>query len=107
MNAWLKTVAAVAIAVSCSPVSAQWLNYPTPGVPRTATGAPNLAAPVPHAVDGTLDLSGMWEPARDRPCPPQGCFDSVLSEHFMDIGWRRAGGLPFQPWAAALVKARL
>jgi hypothetical protein len=25
--------------------AAQWLNYPTPGIPRTADGKPNLTAP--------------------------------------------------------------
>jgi hypothetical protein len=39
---------------------AQWLNYPTPGVPRTADGKPNLAAPAPRALDGKPDLSGVW-----------------------------------------------
>ena len=32
--------------------SAQWLDYPTPGIPRTPEGKPNLAAPVPKAADG-------------------------------------------------------
>lgn len=27
---------------------AQWLNYPTPGTPRTRDGKPNLTAPVPR-----------------------------------------------------------
>jgi len=39
---------------------AQWLNYPTPGTPRTRDGKPNLAAPVPRAADGKPDLSGVW-----------------------------------------------
>jgi hypothetical protein len=41
-------------------VAAQWLNYPTPGIPRTAAGKPNLAAPMPRTVDGKPDLSGLW-----------------------------------------------
>lgn len=39
---------------------AQWLNFPTPGVPRTRDGKPNLAAPVPRAADGKPNLSGVW-----------------------------------------------
>jgi hypothetical protein len=39
---------------------AQWLNYPTPGTPRTADGKPNLTAPAPRAADGKPDLSGVW-----------------------------------------------
>ena len=38
----------------------QWLNYPTPGIPRTPDGKPNLAAPVPKAAGGKPDLSGLW-----------------------------------------------
>ena len=41
-------------------VHAQWLNYPTPGTPRTRDGKPNLAAPAPRAADGKPDLSGVW-----------------------------------------------
>ena len=39
---------------------AQWLNYPTAGIPRTADGKPNLAAPAPKGSDGKPDLSGVW-----------------------------------------------
>ena len=39
---------------------AQWLNYPTHGVPRTADGKPDLNAPAPRAADGKGDLSGIW-----------------------------------------------
>jgi len=42
------------------PSSAQWLNYPTPGIPRTRDGKPNLTAPAPKAYDGKPDLSGVW-----------------------------------------------
>src|SRR5689334_6006788 len=38
-------------------VSAQWLNYPTPGIPRTADGKPDLSAPAPKTADGKPDLS--------------------------------------------------
>jgi hypothetical protein len=39
---------------------AQWLNFPTPGTPRTRDGQPNLAARAPRALDGKPDLSGVW-----------------------------------------------
>jgi len=39
---------------------AQWLNYPTPGIPRTRDGKPNLAARAPRASNGKPDLSGVW-----------------------------------------------
>lgn len=44
------------------PALAQWLNLPTPGIPRTADGKPNLTAPVPRMPDGKPDLSGLWRP---------------------------------------------
>jgi hypothetical protein len=46
--------------VLLSTASAQWLNFPTPGTPRTSDGKPNLAAPAPRALDGKPDLSGVW-----------------------------------------------
>ena len=39
---------------------AQWLHYPTPGLPRTADGKPNLSAPAPKTADGKPDLTGLW-----------------------------------------------
>src|SRR4051812_41727045 len=49
------------LAMVAAPASAQWLNYPTPGIPRTADGKPDLTAPAPRTVDGRPDLSGMWQ----------------------------------------------
>lgn len=40
---------------------AQWLHYPTPGIPRTRDGKPNLSAPAPRASNGKPDLSGLWQ----------------------------------------------
>ncbi len=39
---------------------AQWLHYPTPGIPRTRDGKPNLSAPAPK-VNGKPELSGVWQ----------------------------------------------
>jgi len=41
-------------------LSAQWVRYPTPGIPRTPDGKPNLSAAAPRSVDGKPDLSGLW-----------------------------------------------
>jgi len=48
------------VALLTTGAPAQWLNYPTPGIPRTRDGKPNLTAPAPRALDGKLDLSGVW-----------------------------------------------
>ena len=45
---------------AATPVAAQWLDYPTPDLPRTADGKPNLTAPTPRTADGKPDLSGLW-----------------------------------------------
>jgi hypothetical protein len=53
------------IALTCTfCASAQWIDQPTPGIPRTADGKPNLAAAVPKAADGKPDLSGLWQRTR-------------------------------------------
>ena len=43
-------------------LAAQWLQFPTPGVPRLPDGKPNLNAPAPRTPDGRPDLSGVWLP---------------------------------------------
>ena len=47
-----------------TPAVAQWLTLPTPGIPRTADGAPDLSAPAPRTPDGRPDLTGLWYAAR-------------------------------------------
>src|SRR5207248_10005183 len=89
---------------SMSCLSTQWLNYPTAGIPRLPDGKPNLNAPAPRTADGKPDLSGIWDIEHNRPCPKEGCPDMPVGQEFFNIGWSRKDGLPYQPWAAALVK---
>ncbi|HUI78980.1 MAG TPA: hypothetical protein VLY24_13725 [Bryobacteraceae bacterium] len=93
---WLLTAAA--------PLGAQWLNYPTPGIPRLPDGTPNLSAPVPRTADGKPDLSGLWEPTGSSSSTFVG--NSQRDPKFQDVSLEMKGGLPLQPWAAELVKAR-
>ncbi len=58
----LRSIATVALVsviahAMATPLSAQWLHYPTAGVPRLPSGLPNLAAPAPRTADGKPDLS--------------------------------------------------
>ncbi|HEY6341442.1 MAG TPA: hypothetical protein VIY49_08125 [Bryobacteraceae bacterium] len=54
-----RSAAQIAVLAS-APLAAQWLNYPTPGIPRAPNGKPNLAAPAPRTPEGHPDLSGLW-----------------------------------------------
>src|SRR5262249_35237014 len=94
----------VAIIVMGASLHAQWVNYPTRGVPHTSDGKPNLSAPAPRRSDGKPDLSGIWQLETGSCTDCQ--VDYVPAAEFLNLGARLQGGLPYQPWAAALVKER-
>lgn len=111
----MRTAVGIIVCALASPLSAQWLDYPTPGIPRLADGKPDRAAPTPRTSDGKPDLSGIW----GIPCPVGnaagvGGFNGVptmycatevaIPPEFGNIGQSLKEGLPFQPWAAELVK---
>src|ERR1700689_4059891 len=87
------TAAAAMTVLLAVAAPAQWLNYPTPGVPRTPNGKPDLSAPAPKTADGKPDLSGLWQ--------TQVGYTGNLAKDL------KPGEVSFQPWAEALYKHRL
>jgi hypothetical protein len=109
MAAQVAPILAMMLASVAAPLPAQWLHYPTPGTPRLPDGKPNLAAPAPRTAGRKPDLSGVWqlEPARCNPNGVNTCgSDYTGGPEFGNIGARLPGDLPYQPWAADLVKQR-
>jgi hypothetical protein len=109
---WMIPSIAVVMLCMSAATSGQWLHYPTAGVPRTKDGKPNLTAPPPRLADGKPDFSGIWQVAAKLPCTKDvfKFVDCGLeiggSQLALNIGTGMAGGLPYQPWAAALMKQR-
>src|SRR6476661_3095206 len=85
--------------------SGQYLGYPTPGVPRTPDGKPNLTAPAPRTAGGKPDFSGMWGWETRANCGAK-CNDTQISREFINIAASLKTPVPYQPWAAELVKKR-
>ncbi len=83
----------VLLCFTAAAANAQWLNLPTPGLPRTAAGKPDLAAPAPRAPNGRPDLSGLWI----LNAGPGHTANVTAALKPSDI----------QPWAEALYRQRL
>jgi hypothetical protein len=91
------------------PLAAQWVHYPTAGVPRKADGSVDLSAAAPKTADGKADFSGTWtsdEVDPRRPGVPPNPHDATTSRRMINLGVDVPGGLPYQPWLAAIVKQR-
>jgi len=122
---FLRLACVAAIAGVALPVAAQWPAFPTRGIPRTNDGKPDLTAPTPRAADGKPDLSGIWDNGRNTNVqrgargadlnapPPANRGQAAVSNTeppnatFFNVGAGFPDGLPFQPWAADLVKQRM
>jgi hypothetical protein len=72
------------------PLAAQWLYYPTPGIPRTQDGKVDLSARAPSTSDGRPDLSGIWKAPTARQL--QNLADGIE--------------VSMQPWAAQVYRER-
>jgi len=86
-----RLAAATVLLLASVPLAAQWLHYPTPGMPRTPDGKPSLSAPAPKMPDGKPDLSGIWASADNK-------YLQNLAADGIEV--------PFQPWAEKLYKER-
>jgi hypothetical protein len=103
-------VAAILVFAVAAQTNAQWAQTPDSLIPRTASGEPNLAAPVPRAADGKPDLSGVWLPDADP--LPEGIEtvegDEPFPRHMIDItADLEPADVELQPWAAALLDQRM
>ena len=83
--------AAVILSMSAPGLSAQWIRLTLPGIPRTADGKPDLAAPTPKTSEGKPDLTGIWVVA-------SGKYLANIAVDGVEV--------PFRPEAAALYKKR-
>jgi hypothetical protein len=95
-------------------VHAQWLNFPTPGIPRKPDGTPNLGAPAPRAADRKPDLAGVWMHELTSAAEMKRLFGAVIEEAIkvdvpgMEIGTQHKYGfnilLDFKPGDAPMRK---
>jgi hypothetical protein len=88
----------------CGTLQAQWLNHPTPGIPRLPDGKPDLSAPAPRMPDGKPDLSGIWAAdcglyGRDACFAPRSLFFDLAKD-------LKPGDVEMTPWASAIQAQR-
>ena len=105
----------IALATAPALAHAQWLNHPTPGIPRTPDGKPNLSARTPRGADGKPNLSGLWQTdsapsnvlERLIPGTTNGAGEEPLSQYFINILFDfKPDEAPLRPDAAALFQQR-
>jgi hypothetical protein len=104
-------IAAVVVLGLTTVAAAQWIHYPTAGLPRKADGTPDLTGPAPRMADGKPDLSGIWRGNPRRCVSAEGqsvpCGVEIGGSALMgNLGRNLPGGLPYQPWAADLARKR-
>ena len=100
------SIAVVLLSALSVSVDAQWIRYPTAGVPRARDGKPDLAAPAPRMADGKPDFSGLWQNDGYGP-PGQEGLGPTPKTVFFDLSFGMKGARPpYQPWAAELYERR-
>jgi len=105
----LFVLALVLLGANPTVAKAQWLGYPTPGIPRTASGAPDLKAPAPRTRAGKPDFSGMWfanVPSKDF-CKEKDCIqEERMAREQINLGIKLKGGLPYTEWSKEQILKR-